>query len=72
MMTTEQLSRVTCDYSRMCGETVQVEQINQTVYIFCSELASLRLFRQCHGMYEARQAYSVGRGTHFFAFDLRF
>lgn len=71
-MTNEQMNRIVADYSRHAGETVTAELINSTLYIYCSELGSLRLYRIGHAMVDANQGYSTNLGTHYFSFTVRF
>ena len=65
--TQAQLSRVGSDWTRIAGEAVTVEQINSTIYGFCSELGALRLGNR---MSAGRVEFSKNLGTWFYAMDL--
>lgn len=63
------LKRFESEYSKIAGEQVSLENIGDTIYVFCSELASLRLFRK---MPNKRQGYSEPRKSFYFAIELKF
>lgn len=67
MITENQLKRTQQDYSRMIGEQVTVEEIGGALYVFGSELATLRLFRK---MPHILQGYSENRKTFYVRIDL--
>jgi len=46
---------------------VKVEHVSGTLYAFCSELGTLRLFRKMPNM---RQGYSVNLKTFYFSIEL--
>lgn len=66
-MTPAQLQRVEQDYSKIAGEPVTVDRICDTLYVYGSELATLRLFRK---MPNKRQGYSENLQTFYFSLDL--
>ena len=66
-LTANQIARTARDYSKIAGEIVTVEQISGTVYVFGSELATLRLFRT---MPSKRQGYSVNLEKFYFSVEL--
>lgn len=67
MITKNQLKRTQQDYSRMVGEQVIVEEIGGAMYVFGSELATLRLFRK---MPHIMQGYSENRQTFYVRIDM--
>jgi hypothetical protein len=67
MITENQLKRTQQDYSRMVGEQVIVEEIGGAMYVFGSELATLRLFRK---MPHILQGYSENRKTFYVRIDM--
>jgi len=66
-VTTVQLARIERDYSKIAGEPVGVEQVSNAIYVFGSEIATLRLFRK---MPYGRQDYSKNLGKFFFCVEL--
>ena len=64
--TTDQIARVTTDWSTIAGEllTVQITNINDPIYAFGSELACLRLE---HKMHVGHAAYSSNMGMWYYA-----
>ena len=66
-MTPQQLSRVKTSYSKIAGEDITVELIGGAIYVFCSELGTLRLFRT---MPSSRQGYSQNRKTFYFSVEI--
>lgn len=65
--TTEQLKRVTADWSRYAQEPVEVRYIDGTLYAFGSELACLRIHYQ---MKSGRVDHSPNLKTWFYAKDI--
>lgn len=63
------MKRVKKDWSIMAGEKIDVNQINNTLYGFGSELATLRLLKAYRYADKARQGYSENLGTFYFALD---
>ena len=61
------LNNVKSEYSRIAGEIVDVEMVGGTLYVFGSEMATLRPFR---AMPNKRQGYSKNLGKFFFAVDI--
>ncbi|ALN21938.1 MULTISPECIES: hypothetical protein [Ectopseudomonas] len=72
-MSTEQIEqlvkRTQVEYSRIAGEPVEAQQIGSAIYVFGSELATLRLFRK---MPNKRQGYSANLERFYFTFDIPF
>ena len=66
-LTANQIARTARDYSEIAGEIVTVEQISGAIYVFGSELATLRLFRT---MPTKRQGYSVNLKKFYFSIEL--
>jgi hypothetical protein len=60
-------TRLANDYSKITGEPVTVEFIAGAIYVFGSELATLRLFR---AMPNKRQGYSAARESFYFSIEL--
>ena len=52
------------------SDTDSVELINDTVYYFGSELATLHLLKAYRNSDKARVSYSVNLSSHFFALDV--
>jgi len=70
-MTEQQQARVTEEYTTISGEPVTVEQIGSTLYVFGSELATLRCFKVCHEFNEVRQGLSDGINSyHYISWSL--
>lgn len=67
MLTAQQIARVTKDYSKIAGETVTVNQIASGLYVYASELGTLRLFRKMPNM---RQGYSENLKVFYFCVEL--
>lgn len=65
--TESQLERVQRTYSKIAGENVTVEQISGAIYVYGSELATLRLFRKMPNM---RQGYSTNLQKFYFSVEL--
>lgn len=68
LATADQIKRVTEDYSKIAGEPVEVEQVGDALYVFGSELATLRLFRK---MPAQRQGYSGPLSKFYFCVELK-
>lgn len=66
-LTDAQINRITSDYSAIAKEQVTIEQIGTSVYVFGSELATLRLFRS---MPTITQGYSENLKTFYTAMAL--
>lgn len=69
------LTRVKTDWEFISKETVNVEQICDTIYGYTSEIAALRLFykyNQVTNTGKARMGYSENLKTWYFALDLRY
>jgi hypothetical protein len=65
--TAAQLKRTQRDYSEIGGEPVEIEQVGSALYIFGSELATLRLFRK---MPKCGQGYSENLKKFYFCVEL--
>jgi hypothetical protein len=66
-MTNAQLERTKCEYGRIAGEPIEVMIIGGCLYVFGSEIATLRLFRQ---MPSKSQGFSKNLKRHFFSVEL--
>ncbi len=68
--------RATRDFKQITKENdIVVEAIRGTVYVFGSELATLRLFKhynKVHRNTKTRQDYSQNRKTYYFSLDTNF
>lgn len=71
-MTKNQLARIGKDLAGIAGEPVEVEDIKGVVYVFGSELATLRLLLQYRNNTQARVGYSQNYHSHFFSLELNF
>ena len=69
-ITEAQFERMVKDLNDYAGEAVVVETINDTVYAYGSELATLRILMKYRTVEHARQGYSVNLKTHYFSLDL--
>lgn len=69
MITENDLKRTQRDYSRIAGEQVVVEQIRGALYVYGSELATLRLFRK---MPHINQGYSENLKTFYVSISLKY
>ena len=67
ILTANQLARTARDYSKIAGEIVTVEQISGAIYVFGSEIATLRLFR---AMPSKRQGYSENLERFYFSIEM--
>ena len=65
--TPAQIARTQNEYTKIAGEPVTIEFISGTLYAFCSELGTLRLFRKMPNMC---QGYSVNLKTFYFSIEL--
>jgi len=69
-LTPAQADRVTRDMTKHAGgENVEVEKHGDTLYVFGSELATLRIFRKYEGGKNINQGWN--KGTKSFYFSLR-
>jgi hypothetical protein len=69
-MTEQQKARVTEEYTTIAGEPVTVEQIGSTIYLFGSELATLRCFKVCHECNEVHQGLSDDMNSYYISWSL--
>lgn len=67
MATEAQIQRVKKEYSLISGEDIFIEECAGDLYVYGSELATLRLFRK---MPTLRQGYSENLKTHFVFVEL--
>ena len=61
------LNKVVKEYSKIAGEPVTAKNVHGTIYVFGSELATLRLFRE---MPSRSQGYSTNYNGFYFCFSL--
>ena len=66
--TPSQIARTEKEYASIAGEYVKVEYVSGTLYAFCSELGTLRLFRKMPNM---RQGFSENMNTFFFCVETK-
>lgn len=62
------------EYARAGGEAFRYEVIRDTLYIFSSELATLRMFRKYNNFSrnnQTDQGYSENLGTFYFAITFK-
>ena len=69
-ITESQLERISKDLNDFAEESVKIALINDTVYAYGSELATLRILKKYRTVERARQGYSVNLKTHYFSLDL--
>lgn len=69
-MTKNQLARIGKDLAGIAGEPVEVEEIKGLVYVFGSELATLRLLLQYRNNPNARVGHSIPRDSYYFSLEL--
>ena len=69
-ITESQLERISKDLNNYASEAVKIELINDTVYAYGSELATLRILMKYRTVERARQGYSENLKTHYFSLDL--
>jgi len=69
-ITNNRIQRLTDNYSNIAKEAVSVEIINDVIYVFGSELATLKLLKKFRNSKNARQDYSVNLETFYFSLDL--
>lgn len=67
MTTAAQIQRVKKEYSLIAGEDISVEECAGDLYVYGSELATLRLFRK---MPTLKQGYSENLQTYFLFVEL--
>ena len=58
------------EVTRFAKEEVTIELINETLYVFGSELAILRIFAKYSKSENARQGYSKNMKTFYFCLDI--
>ncbi len=69
------VKRVAHDLGQVAKEDIEVEAIGDTVYVFGSELATLRMFmyyNRYHRNEKTRQDFSLPRNSHYFSLDTDF
>ena len=62
------IAKATKEYTKLAGEPVTVENIGGTIYVFGSELATLRLFR---AMPSRNQGFSENLKSFYFSLELK-
>lgn len=73
-LTPNQFERQKREWSLVAGEKIELEYINETLYAFGSELATLRLFKAYQfGIANGtiRQGFSANMNTYYFCLDFR-
>ena len=65
--TQNQIERLKEDWTKIAGENVEVEIVVETIYGFCSELASLRLLKYYRLSKNADCGFSENLKKHFFS-----
>jgi len=73
VITESMIKRAKNDFAYIAKEAVEVEHIKGTLYVFGSELATLRLFRKYNTAKrneKTRQAYSPNLKTWYFSLDV--
>ena len=69
-MTEAQIKRLANDWTKIAGETVEIELIGGTPYGFCSELGALRLFHKYQIVDgRAKAAWSENLNSWFFRLE---
>lgn len=68
-MTKNQLARIGKDLAGIAGEPCDVIEIKGTIYLFGSELATLRLLQKYRECSNARAGYSTNRETYYFSLE---
>lgn len=69
-VTESQLARVKQDWDMWTKEDIKVELCNDTIYGFCSEIASLRLLKKYRECSKAKSFYASNRETYVFALEI--
>lgn len=63
-------ARIKKDWETIAKEPIAIEQICDTIYAYCSELAALRLYHHYQGHKDVRAQYSTNLKTWYFSLDL--
>ena len=69
MITTQQEKRVKKDWEVIAKETLDIKIIDDTIYAFCSEIASLRLLKAFRNTDKADCGFSVNTGNFYFRLE---
>ena len=69
-MTDNQLARIRKDLAGIAGEPCDVQDISGCIYVFTSELGSLRLLQKYRDCKNARAGYSENRQTFYFSLEV--
>lgn len=69
-LTQRQIEATQKDLENICKENVQLEVICETIYAYCSELASLRLLKAYRKSENADAGYSENLKTFYFRLEL--
>ena len=68
MLSPANIKRIENEYSKMLGETVTVQVINETTYIFGTELACLRAYKKFSANKTVECDYSTNLQVWFCSF----
>lgn len=69
-MTENQLARIGKDLAGIAGEPCDVQDISGCIYVFTSELGSLRLLQKYRECKNARAGFSKNRNTYYFSLEV--
>jgi hypothetical protein len=69
-ITQSQLETLKNDLERIASETITIEVIHDVIYVYCSEIASLRLLKAYRKAKNADAGFSENLNTFFFNIDL--
>jgi hypothetical protein len=69
-ITAENIAALAKQWAMHAGEPIEIENIQGTLYAFCSELGSLRLLKVYRDSDGAEQGFSEPRGCHFFRLEI--
>ena len=67
-MKESRVETLTKQFSGHAGEPVEVQEIGGSIYVFGTELATLRIFKRYAECNNVSQGYSANRETFFFCF----
>ena len=72
MKTTQQLHRLQEHFTRLAGAGVRVEEISGAIYVFGSELATLRLLKLYRTAAHVLHGFSENLDTWYIAIELKY